>query len=569
MTSKLVVNTIEADTGISSVSFASSISLSSTSKFHFGNAGIDIGADTNINRPASGVIGFNINSGEKVRINSNGFIGINTSSPLAPLHTYNDTNNTIARLESGDATCRLQLVDSAGMGFVAVSGDNLILANTSSITERVRITSAGKVGIATDTGNGLINTRHAGTNQQVLHVRADLGSSNNRTLNLYTPDTDSTETPFRFQTGNGYLFQCDNENVFTIAHDRRIGIGTDIPTYKLHVDSGDAAIGLWKSRRSSGSYIDYSMGANGAALGYIGAGGQIISSSGADSGDFAIRSQGDLLFSSGGSVEKLRIDSSYARVGINTNTFDGAGSQLKIEGRGTGTTTPPYLQIKGVGNGNLHAYVDLIATSSNNTNSGNPSEYRGMGVVMLDEPSNKEWYAGRPYAGSDKFIIGRKASPSYRTQSAEVANELVRISSEGYVTKSNQPSFLVAPANDAATINGFVTYTTVYHNNGTHYSTSNGRFTAPVTGYYTFFANYVGHSGSNNVFVRFYINGNYNNRGQHYSGTGRATQPYMSCDTTATHTLLQANDYVQLHLACSGHDRGQAGYMRFCGYLVH
>ena len=40
MTSKLVVNTIEADTGISSVSFASSISLSSTSIFHISNAGL-------------------------------------------------------------------------------------------------------------------------------------------------------------------------------------------------------------------------------------------------------------------------------------------------------------------------------------------------------------------------------------------------------------------------------------------------------------------------------------------------------------------------------------------------
>ena len=46
MTSKLVVNTIEADTGISSVSFASSISMNSTAKFHFSAAGIDIGADT-------------------------------------------------------------------------------------------------------------------------------------------------------------------------------------------------------------------------------------------------------------------------------------------------------------------------------------------------------------------------------------------------------------------------------------------------------------------------------------------------------------------------------------------
>ena len=75
MTSKLVVNTIEADTGISSVSFASSISLSSNSVFHLGNAGLNIGADTNINRPSAGVIGFNINGSEAVRINANGFSG--------------------------------------------------------------------------------------------------------------------------------------------------------------------------------------------------------------------------------------------------------------------------------------------------------------------------------------------------------------------------------------------------------------------------------------------------------------------------------------------------------------
>ena len=75
MTSKLVVNTIEADTGISSVSFASSISLSSTSVFHLGDAGFNIGADTNINRPSAGVIGFNINGSEAARINANGFSG--------------------------------------------------------------------------------------------------------------------------------------------------------------------------------------------------------------------------------------------------------------------------------------------------------------------------------------------------------------------------------------------------------------------------------------------------------------------------------------------------------------
>ena len=99
----------------------------------------------------------------------------------------------------------------------------------------VTVDDTGNVGLATDTGNGLINTRHAGTNQQVLHVRADLGSSNGRSINLFTPDTDNTNAPFRFQTGNGFLFQCDAENVFTIHADRKIGINETDPDTKLHI----------------------------------------------------------------------------------------------------------------------------------------------------------------------------------------------------------------------------------------------------------------------------------------------------------------------------------------------
>ena len=78
-----------------------------------------------------------------VFINSNGFLGISTATVSAPLHAFNATNNTIARLESGDATCRLQLKDSAGEVYVEASGDDLVFATTSSITPRLTITSDG------------------------------------------------------------------------------------------------------------------------------------------------------------------------------------------------------------------------------------------------------------------------------------------------------------------------------------------------------------------------------------------------------------------------------------------
>ena len=101
MTSKLVVNTIEADTGISSVSFASSISMSSTSKFHFSSAGIDIGADTNINRPSAGVLGFNINGSQKVVITSNGRLGIGTNNPQQMIEVQDKSGGTLIGLSVG------------------------------------------------------------------------------------------------------------------------------------------------------------------------------------------------------------------------------------------------------------------------------------------------------------------------------------------------------------------------------------------------------------------------------------------------------------------------------------
>ena len=146
MTSKLVVNTIEADTGISSVSFASSISMSSTSKFHFSAAGIDIGADTNINRPEAGVLGFNINGGEKVRIKSNGFVGIGTDNPGVQLHVL--SSSTGLKVQRGNEFFSVN-ANYGGQSHCALETTNALSIRTGSgaQNERLRVTSDGKIGI--------------------------------------------------------------------------------------------------------------------------------------------------------------------------------------------------------------------------------------------------------------------------------------------------------------------------------------------------------------------------------------------------------------------------------------
>ena len=145
MTSKLVVNTIEADTGISSVSFASSISMDSTAKFHFSAAGVDIGADTNINRPAAGVLGFNVNGAEKLRIDTNGHL--NTSGIVTAANFKTGSSN----LHSTGLTVGNNFLHTTGINVgtgatIHVPATNVLTFGTNS-NERLRITSNGYVGV--------------------------------------------------------------------------------------------------------------------------------------------------------------------------------------------------------------------------------------------------------------------------------------------------------------------------------------------------------------------------------------------------------------------------------------
>ena len=69
----------------------------------------------------------------------------------------------------------------------------------------------------------------------------------------------------------------------------------------------------------------------------------------------------------------------------------------------------------------------------------------------------------------------------------------MRISSAGIVTKPLQPAFH-ADYNGTATVpdNSVLTYPNVILNQGSHYSTSTGKFTAPVAGNYLIYWDAIG-----------------------------------------------------------------------------
>ena len=256
MTSKLVVNTIESDTGISSVSFASSISMSSTSKFHFSNAGIDIGADTNINRPEAGVLGFNINGGEKVRINSSGRMGLGTDSP--------DTTLTVQ--SGGDAQMSLKNPSGTTKAYVGTSGafgsagtdDLRIRSDSSNIVfgfsgaERVRITSGGQFLIGTTTAVRALTIKDPGQ----IHVESTStgnwvgmsikGSSGTNNYNAYFGVLDSNGKFFVDNGSNGADIEIESGASGQKAG--RVLVGPSVPT------SGDDSQMIIRNNPSNGIY---------------------------------------------------------------------------------------------------------------------------------------------------------------------------------------------------------------------------------------------------------------------------------------------------------------------------
>ena len=100
----------------------------------------------------------------------------------------------------------------------------------------------------------MINTLNTGVNQQILQFHVNLPSFNNRTLNLYGPETDTTSGFFTFQTGDAIRFQIESIDALTVASDGQIGIGTTNPDELLHLKSSATTVKAKIQSTAANSY---------------------------------------------------------------------------------------------------------------------------------------------------------------------------------------------------------------------------------------------------------------------------------------------------------------------------
>ena len=649
MTSKLVVNTIEADTGISSVSFASSISMSSTSKFHFSNAGIDIGADTNINRPAAGVLGFNINSAEKFRIDSSGHIkavGVCTAT-----HFYGDGSNLTGisgvsvanqadnrlitatgttdalNAESSltyDGTKVLNITSSAGgffqgtdsdggigllemgNGDVAIQADTGNSINNSKIhffldgSEKLRITSAGRLGIGEDNPDSL------------LHLKAGNDRSSIRLENTYdTPDNvwelqpgisgvsntgfcirDITDSANRFvidgngnigindnsppnftgykslsihgSTGGALVFGDDGTDEWEIyggdgvlkIYDRAntserlritsagdVGIGYNSPTVKLHIREAASGYSGTYDNRYHCIIEDDAEAYYGVYVPNNGYGGLRFHRAGGGASATAAVGYIDCYMAN----EEMHY---YCR-GSGTSgkhIFSTGGSQrLSIDSNG-------LLTVNGNADFNVtNGELDIYSTGSGDQLSLrllNSDASAGNKIGIYFGPANN-------VAGA--YIKGVAESDFTSTANRDAGLELgtrlnanflapLKISAAGYVTKTETPCFIVRHTNaENYSAGSYVDGPwTVTLNRGSHFNTSNGIFTAPIAGLYQL------NMMMNNDYNSTSTPGNFKIHVNNSLYAGMQFDPLDSHNRWFTHVLtgtlnLSANDTVRLY----------------------
>ena len=531
MTSKLVVNTIEADTGISSVSFASSISMDSTSKFHFSAAGVDIGADTNINRPAAGVLGFNVNGAEKLRIDTNGHL--NTSG----IATASNFKTGSSNLHSTGLTVGNNFIHTTGINVgtgatIHVPSSNVLTLGTNS-SERLRIDSSGRLLVNTTTG-------FAGDNTMIIAGESPSGG----TYDLYDGQLliTSTETSGAVNTGGVIQFY---------GHDG----GSS---------RGFGSIRCLKENGTSGNHNAY--------MGFL-----LRVNGGNPTERLRIASDGVATFSATNINVNRNAGDAFIALQTsgtsNVSLYGGATTGFRVFTKPSGGSLTERLRIQS--NGRIKFIEDPVQR-----NSGAVDSFTGDGAYMQHYVSRNgsTYRRNLDIAAVGDGSWGCAIRFSTNPDSSATSLERMRIDHKGCITKPYQPCFSVAMSSDYTTSTTHTAnFNTERFDQGNNFNTgSNGIFTAPVTGkYYMHAAIQTMQAGASQVHimgVSFLINGSTNvSKGSGDQYLGRNGDHYITVHCIRILDLAQGDTvqvYIQLHAEVRIEGSGGSDRCNWQGYLM-
>ena len=281
--------------------------------------------------------GVKIPDGQNLTLGTDGDVGIKHQSGHFEIN--NSTGNTYFQT-NGQIRLRGEHSGSTEEMIIATAGSSVDLYYDNS--KKFETTSSG---VEVSSGNLTMQS----------NGRIFVGNGGNATNPMFANVSD-TNTGIAFPAADTMMFTTGGSERLRIDSSGRARINTaGSPSADLHVGGTSGVLNVYfQTSSSTGAYHKYSLGDNGADLGYFGSARQ-ISSSGQSAG-FCMRSQGHIEFCTGGSAERLRITSA-GQMGLGTNDPNSYGSNVKLAVANTSGTCGLSIISATNGDGNLY-YAD-------------------------------------------------------------------------------------------------------------------------------------------------------------------------------------------------------------------
>ncbi len=148
---------------------------------------------------------------------------------------------------------------------------------------------------------------------------------------------------------------------------------------------------------------------------------------------------------------------------------------------------------------------------------------------------------------------------------ATAAGSSINIDSAGRVTMPYQPAF-VATGASVLTTTGDLVFPSVNQRGGTNYNTTNGRFTAPVTGFYYISFQFLASTNGERTDIVIKKNNGVLIESRNYKTSGSNYETFK-CDGVV---YLNVNDYVQVNMGGSSNSAiySYATWTQFSGHLI-
>jgi len=390
-------------------------------------------------------------------------------------------------------------------------------------TERMRFSTTGRVGIGANSPSALLELEHSSD------AEIDLDCTGGRRFRIAS--TAANALIFSDKTGSAERIRVDSSG--------KVGIGTQSPDGLLHISSGN-----------SGDAI-------------------VIIQADEDNNEEGDNPQ--LWFKADGDITEAAIRQADNKLEIISNvSVSGGISFLTGTSDNTGTTDPgtgatEKMKISadgkvGIGTQSPARELDVQAAS-------------GWGEIALRGASGSgaslEFYTtstkrAEIFTDTEDIVFRNTASNTER----------MRINSAGIVTRPNQPAFH-AYGPTSGTSGAYIVYQNATVNTGGHYSTSTGKFTAPVAGVYFLYWSAIGNDNAD--VYRYYLRVN-----QSSTISNTANDIHLRIDTLATGNeygtngsrnqilTLAANDEVQIYFQADSGANTYVNndYVNFGGYLI-